>query len=127
MYTIPDLSTPVSPFHAEPLHFETRQVDSADRLIDECLNRDGPDPDLLFKKAAVLGLQARFEEASALLLRLNREHPRRLAVLRRLVLVFEPMRDTGKALAFLRAYAQVSPEDPWAASKLRDYEAIGLR
>jgi serine/threonine-protein kinase len=74
----------------------------------------------------VLGLQARYEEASALLLQLNREHPRRLAVLKRLVLVFEQMRDTGKALAFLRSYAQALPGDPWAASKLRDYEAIGL-
>src|SRR5262249_4749986 len=86
-------------------YFETRQVDPADRLIDQCPKLDGPDPDLLFKKASVLGLQARYEEASALLLRLNREHPRRLAVLRRLVLVFRTNAQHRQGTRFLRGYA----------------------
>jgi serine/threonine-protein kinase len=107
-------------------YIETRQFDHAARAIDRCLEIDGADPDLLLKQASVLGLQARYAEASTLLLRLNREHPRQPAVLRRLVVVFEQLRDTGKALAFLRSYAQLAPGDPWAAEKLRDYETLGL-
>lgn len=47
---------------------------------------------------------------------LNRRLPGKPAILRRLVAVFEQMRDTGKAAAFLRAYQKAVPDDPWAVS-----------
>jgi hypothetical protein len=40
--------------------------------------------------------------------------------------VFEQLRDTGKASAFLRAYQKAVPDDPWAASKAAHFRALGL-
>jgi len=40
--------------------------------------------------------------------------------------VFEQMRDTGKAAAFLRAYQKVAPQDPWAVTKAKQFRALGL-
>jgi tetratricopeptide (TPR) repeat protein len=71
-----------------------------------------------------LGLQARYEDAAKILLLLNREHPNYPAILKRLVLVFEQLRDTGKAVAFLQAYAKILPNDQWARLKLDQFNAI---
>jgi eukaryotic-like serine/threonine-protein kinase len=57
---------------------------------------------------------------------LHRRLPGRPAILRRLIAVFEQMRDVGKAAAFLRAYQKVAPDDPWAASKTEQFRALGL-
>jgi serine/threonine-protein kinase len=57
---------------------------------------------------------------------LNRRLPGKPAILRRLVAVFEQMRDTGKAAAFLRAYQKAVPDDPWASSKAEQFRALGL-
>jgi serine/threonine-protein kinase len=105
---------------------ETRQLHRADRLVEECLAQEEPSAGLLLKKASILGLQARYQDACALLLQLNREYPGRLAVLKRLVLVFEQLRDTGKAVAFLRAYLRAAPGDAWAAGKQQEFAALGL-
>ena len=40
--------------------------------------------------------------------------------------MFEQMRDTGKAAAFLRAYQKAVPDDPWALSKAEHFRALGL-
>ena len=47
-------------------------------------------------------------------MRLNRDFPGRPAILQRLVIVFEQLRDVGKAAAFLKAYARAVPHDAWA-------------
>jgi serine/threonine-protein kinase len=57
---------------------------------------------------------------------LHRRLPGKPAILRRLVAVFEQMRDTGKAAAFLRAYQKAVPDDPWAVSKAEQFRALGL-
>jgi serine/threonine-protein kinase len=105
---------------------ETRQLQRASRLVEECLAQEEPSAGLLLKKASILGLQARYQDACALLLRLNREYPGRLAVLKRLVLVYEQLRDTGKAVAFLRAYLRAAPDDSWARGKQEEFAALGL-
>src|SRR5262249_19570858 len=105
---------------------ETRQLHRAQQLIDECLAQEEPSPGLLLKKASILGLQARYQEACVLRLELNREYPGRLAVLKRLVLVYEQLRDMGKAVAFLRAYLRAAPSDAWASRKQQEFAAIGL-
>jgi eukaryotic-like serine/threonine-protein kinase len=79
------------------------------------------------KKASVLGLQAKYLEASEILLRLNREFPGRPAVLRRLVTVFEQLRDLGKAVAFLKAYCKSNPNEAWANEKRDAFAALGFR
>jgi len=45
----------------------------------------------------------------------------------RLVAVFEQMRDTGKAAAFLRAYQKIVPDDSWGTAKAEHFRALGLR
>ena len=109
------------------VYLETRRIDEAHRIIDACLHADPESAGLLFKKAAVLGLEARYEEAAAILLELNRRLPGRAPVLKKLVGVFEQLRDQGKAAAFLRAYAEAVPDDPWALRRLEEYRALGLR
>ena len=106
-------------------YLETRQINRAGKLVEECIAKDGPSPDLLLKKASLLGLMAHYEEACAILLQLNRDHPRRPAVLKRLVLVYEQLRDVGKAAAFLRAYAREAPDDAWARRKQEEFAALG--
>lgn len=107
-------------------YIKLRQIHQAERMVEKCLAIEGEMPDLLLKKASLLGLQARYEEAASLLLSLNREYPSRPAILKRLVLVFEQMRDTGKAIAFLRAYSKVVPDDVWAQRKLEQFAALGV-
>jgi len=82
--------------------------------------------DLLLKHASSLALDGRYEAAAEQLMALHRRLPNKPAILRRLVAVFEQMRDAGKAVAFLRAYQKVSPEDPWALTKAEQFRALGL-
>jgi serine/threonine-protein kinase len=95
-------------------------------MIEQCIVEDGESPSLLLQQASILGLQARYEEACSILMRLNRDYPQRLQVLKRLVLVYEQLRDPGKAAAFLRAYNRLASEDPWARAKLLQFSAMGL-
>lgn len=106
---------------------ETRQIQRADEMLEKCLIDDSNSPELLIIKASLLGLQARYEESSKILLALNRQYSGKPSILKRLVLVFEQLRDTGKAIAFLRAYLKTSPEDLWALRKLEQLSAIGIR
>ena len=106
---------------------ETRDIDQARDLIEAMIAEDGETPNILLKKASVLGLLARYEEARDILLRLNRDFPGRPAVLRRLVIVFEQLRDIGKAVAFLKAYARAVAHDAWATEKRERFAALGFR
>jgi eukaryotic-like serine/threonine-protein kinase len=107
-------------------HLETKQIGPAQRMVEQCLAEDGESPSLLLQQASILGLQARYEEACSILMRLNRDFPQRPQVLKRLVLVYEQLRDPGKAAAFLKAYNRLASEDPWARAKLLQFSAMGL-
>ena len=104
---------------------ETRRLEDAARLIDTVLKFEGESPDLLLKKASLLGMQAEYTEAYGILLALNRSYPQRSSILRRLILVCEQMRDFSKAAAFLRHYLKLSPDDKWALRKNEQYKSIG--
>jgi len=106
---------------------ETRDIDRSRDLIETMLAEDDETPNILLKKASVLGLQDQYQEASEILLRLNRDFPGRPAVLRRLVVVFEQLRDLGKASAFLKAYGRVNVEDAWVKEKREKFSALGFR
>jgi serine/threonine-protein kinase len=84
-------------------YLQTEKVHEAARMVNQCIGRHGGRPGLLLRKASVLGLMAKYEEARDVLLQLNRRLPGRPAVLRRLVTVFEQMRDNDSAAAFRRA------------------------
>jgi len=85
----------------------TERINDAAGMVDRCLARQGEALGLLLRKASVLGLQARFREAADILLDLNRRLPRRRAILRRLVLVHEQMRESEQADAFRKVLAKV--------------------
>ena len=72
---------------------EAREIDRARDLVETMIAVDGETPNILLKKASVLGLRAQYQEASEILLRLNRDFPGRPAILRRLVVVFEQLRE----------------------------------
>jgi serine/threonine-protein kinase len=95
-------------------------------LLDRLLREEGSRLELELTRASLLGLQARYGEASEVLLKGHRQHPHTPAILKRLVLVFEQLRDTGKALAFLRADGAAVPGDAWAREKMEHYRALGL-
>jgi serine/threonine protein kinase len=128
----PELNAQSSPIRRDlryvalKCYLETRQVGPAQRIIEQCIVEDGESPSLLLQQASILGLQARYEEACSILMRLNRDFPQRLQVLKRLVLVYEQLRDPGKAAAFLKAYNRLASEDPWARAKLLQFSAMGL-
>jgi len=107
-------------------YLETRQIGQAERTIDLCIRENGESPSLLLQQASILGLQARYEEACSILMRLNRDFPQRPQVLKRLVLVYEQLRDPGKAAAFLKAYNRLATEDPWATKKMAQFSTLGL-
>lgn len=107
-------------------YLEVRQVDRARAFVMRCLDEAPEAPDLLLKHASILALDAKYEDAAERLMALNRRLPGKPAILRRLVAVFEQMRDTGKAAAFLRAYQKAMPDDPWASSKVEQFRALGL-
>lgn len=107
-------------------YLEVRQLDRAGDCVHKCL-LDAPNaPDLLLKKASILALDSRYEESAEQLLVLNRRLPNRPAILKRLVAVYEQMRDMGKAVAFLRAYLKAVPRDAWALEKSERYRALGI-
>lgn len=107
-------------------YLEVRLVDPARTFVERCLAETPDAPDLLLKQASILALDAKYEQAAQQLLALHRRLPGKPAILRRLVAVFEQMRDTGKAAAFLRAYQKAVPDDPWGAAKAEHFRALGL-
>ena len=102
-------------------------IERASNLVEAMVADDGETPNILPKRASILGLQAQYREASEILLRLNRDFPGRPAILRRLVVVFEQLRDIGKASAFLKAYGRDNPNDTWVFEKRERFEALGFR
>jgi hypothetical protein len=128
----PDVVDSKSPAGAElrrlalAAYLEVRQMDRARTLVAKCLTETPDAPDLLLKHASILALDAKYEAAAEELMALHRRLPGKPAILRRLVAVFEQMRDTGKAVAFLRAYQKAVPDDPWATSKAEYFRALGL-
>jgi eukaryotic-like serine/threonine-protein kinase len=129
----PDMLTEPSPIRRDLREFalkcflEAREIDRAKSLVETMIAEDGETPNILLKKASILGLQAQYHEASEILVRLNRDFPARPAILRRLVVVFEQLRDLGKASAFLKAYCRDNAHDNWAREKREKFAALGYR
>lgn len=86
---------------------KTERINEAANMIERCIARQGDVPGLLLRKASLLGMQADFRGAREILLGLNRALPRRAAILRRLVLVHEQLREQEQAEAFRRVLERV--------------------
>lgn len=105
-------------------YLETRQLNKAETTLSKCLQEDKDSLHLLLLKASILGAKAHYEEASEILIQLNRKHPNNPAILKRLALVFEQIRDISKARAFLQAYSKLLPDDLWARTKIAVYAQL---
>lgn len=68
-------------------------------------------------QASILGCSAKHEESREIPLRLNRDFLVWPTMLRRLVVVFEQVRDVRKSSAFLKAFVEIVPDDAWASEK----------
>lgn len=127
----PELLTAPSPIRKDlrelalKCYLETRDIDRARTLLEDIISEDGETPNILLKKASILGLSASYDDARDILLRLNRDFPGRPAILRRLVVVFEQLRDLGKAAAFLKAFIRAAPDDAWANEKKNRFASLG--
>jgi serine/threonine-protein kinase len=88
-------------------YIKTERIREALDMVGRCIQRQGELPGLLLRKASLLGVQARYKEAAELLMKLNRLLPRRYAILKRLVMVFEQMRDWEKAVSFKRVLSKL--------------------
>lgn len=106
---------------------ETRGIARAEKLLTRLMGAFGETPDLLYKQASILGAQAKYDEACSILLRLNRDFPNRPELLKRIVTVYEQLRDVHRASAFLKAFERIVPGDPWAAATRERYSVIGVR
>lgn len=106
---------------------ETRGIARAEKLLTRLMVTFGETPDLLYKQASILGAQAKYEEACSILLRLNRDFPHRPELLKRIVTVYEQLRDVHRASAFLKAYERIVPGDLWAVAARERYSIIGVR
>ena len=85
-------------------YLRTERIYEAAQMVDRCLARQGDLPGLLLRKASILGLMARYDEARDMLLLLNKKLPRRQAILRRLIMVYEQLRDFEQVDAFRRVF-----------------------
>lgn len=103
-----------------------RNINAAEALVNELIAEGKADRMLLIKKASILGVQARFDEARELLLELNRQYPNDRPILKKLVLVNEQLRDASKAAAYLRAYCAAGQPDDWSAKKEQEFSALGF-
>jgi len=103
-----------------------RNINTAENLVNQLITEGKADRVLLIKKASILGVQARFDEARELLLELNRQYPNDRLILKKLVVVNEQLRDPGKAAAYLRAYSGQGEPDAWCTRKIQEFTALGL-
>lgn len=107
-------------------YLDISRIDQARVFVERCLAETPDSPDLLLKWASILALDAKYEQAAEQLLALHRRLPGKPAILKRLVAIFEQMRDIGKAAAFLRVYQKTAPNDPWGVSKAARFRDLGL-
>jgi len=91
-------------------YIRTERIREAIGMVERCITRQGQQPGLLLRKASLLGLQARYTEAAEILIKLNRALPHRRAILNRLVMVHEQLRDWDKAGAYRRVLNKVEAE-----------------
>ena len=80
----------------------------------------------LYLESSILGLEAKYPEARALLEKVNQATPMKFHILNQLVLVCEQMRDYSGAAAYLKAALRVSPSDIHMKEKKDLYAKLGV-
>lgn len=80
----------------------------------------------LYLESSILGLEANYKDARALLEKVNQSTPMKFHVLSQLVLVCEQMRDYSGAAAYLKAALRVAPGDESMVVKKDLYIRLGV-
>lgn len=80
----------------------------------------------LYLESSILGLEAKYPEARALLEKVNQATPMKFHILSQLVLVCEQMRDYSGAAAYLKAALRVGPDDQSLKDKKALYSRLGV-
>jgi len=83
-------------------------------------------PEMLLKKASILGLQSKYDDAINILTELNQNYPRRPPILKRLALAYEQVRQPQKAMAYLKVYKKVCGGDTWVDEQMDRYRLLGV-
>ncbi|WP_417361747.1 MULTISPECIES: protein kinase domain-containing protein [Gammaproteobacteria] len=79
-----------------------------------------------YLESSILGFEAKYPEARALLAKVNQAMPMKFHILSQLVLVCEQMRDYSGAAAYLKAALRVAPEDNCMKEKKELYTKLGV-
>ncbi len=80
----------------------------------------------MYLESSILGLEAKYPEARALLEKVNHATPMKFHVLSQLILVCEQMRDYSGAAAYLKAALRVMPSDNSMKEKKELYAKLGV-
>jgi len=80
----------------------------------------------LYLESSILGLEAKYPEARALLEKVNQATPMKFHVLNQLILVCEQMRDYSGAAAYLKAALRIMPSDNSMKEKKELYAKLGV-
>lgn len=80
----------------------------------------------LYLESSILGLEANYSDARAILEKINQTTPMKFHVLSQLVLVCEQMRDYSGAAAYLKAALRVAPGDEGMIAKRELYSKLGV-
>lgn len=80
----------------------------------------------LYLESSILGLEAKYPEARALLEKVNQATPMKFHILSQLVLVCEQMRDYSGAAAYLKAALRVGADDQSLKDKKALYSRLGV-
>ncbi|MDF4413697.1 serine/threonine-protein kinase [Vibrio parahaemolyticus] len=80
----------------------------------------------MYLESSILGLEAKYPEARALLEKVNQAMPRKLHVLTQLIQVCEQMRDYSGAVGYLKATLRMFPEASHLFDKKKLYTNLGL-
>lgn len=124
-----DLSTPelqTLRLLAVKTFLELRKIEQARVLLNEARYMDGDSVELDFLLATLLGLEAKYPEARAVLEAINRKTPSKPQVLVRLIQVCEQMRDYSAAAGYLKHALRGEKEIADLAAKRQQYQDLGL-
>jgi len=105
-------------------YLKVRDVYCAEKAIRLIIEHNELNPSVRIKWASILGLQSKYAEAIEILSELNKEFPRRASVLRRMSLAYEQNRQPQKAMAYLKAYLKIVPNDTAALQKHENFKRL---
>lgn len=103
-----------------------RNIQQAKFWLDQRKKPGVDTTETMYLESVILGLEAKYIDARALLEKVNQATPMVIHVLTQLVQVCEQMRDYSAAVAYLKVALRVSPEDEVLLNKRELYGKLGV-